>query len=170
MATGPRYAVKYRRRREGRTNYHKRRKLLLSQLPRLVVRKSNKYITAQLVDYDARGDKTLATANSSQLKKLGWKESCKNIPAAYLTGLLIGKKAIEAGIKKSIPDLGFYTITKGSKLFAVLKGAIDAGLDIPHDPKIFPSEERLTGKHIAEYLKKPSIVEDFEKIKKKILG
>ena len=44
MATGPRYAVKFRRRREGKTDYKKRLNLLKSELPRFIVRISNKYI------------------------------------------------------------------------------------------------------------------------------
>jgi len=164
MATGPRYSVDFRRRRKGKTNYAKRKKLLVKQVPRLVVRKSNKYITAHITSYDAVGDKTSVFARSSELKKLGWKYSCKNLSAAYLTGLLIGKKAIKAGVKEVILDLGLYTITKGSRLFSMLKGAVDAGLKISHDPKMFPSEERITGKHISENLPK-----DFEEVKKKIV-
>ena len=165
MATGPRYSVKFRRRREGRTNYPKRRKLLVSGLPRLIIRKSNKYIVAHISAYEQSGDKTLVFAHSSELKKFGWKHSFKNLPAAYLTGLLIGKKALKSGIKEAIIDLGIHSITKGSKLFSVLKGALDAGLNIKHNPKMFPSEERITGKHISE-----NLLKDFEEVKKKVEG
>ena len=165
MATGPRYTVKFRRRREGRTNYTKRKKLLVKRIPRLVMRKSNKYIIAQIISYEPTGDKTLVSAHSSELKKLGWSCSCKTLPAAYLTGLLLGKKAIKAGIKETILDLGIHSITKGSRLFSALNGAIDAGLIIPHDPKMFPAEERLTGKFISE-----DVAKKFEEVRKKISG
>ena len=49
MATGPRYKVPFRRRREGRTNYHLRLKLLLSRQDRVVVRKSARNIQIQLI-------------------------------------------------------------------------------------------------------------------------
>ena len=57
MATGPRYKVPFRRRREGRTDYRHRAALLRGKLPRAVVRKSNRNITVQLVTYDDKGDK-----------------------------------------------------------------------------------------------------------------
>jgi large subunit ribosomal protein L18 len=49
MGHGPRYRVPWRRRREGKTNYYKRLKLIRSGKPRLVVRRTNKYIIAQIV-------------------------------------------------------------------------------------------------------------------------
>ncbi len=160
MATGPRFSVKFRRAREGRTDYKKRIGLLKSNLPRLIIRKSNKQILTQIVLFDIKGDKIIAQASSSELKKLGWKHSLKNISASYLTGLLIGKKALEKKVPEAILDIGFYTATKGAKLFAVLKGVIDAGLKINHDPKVFPSEDRIAGKHTK--------ITDFETIKEKI--
>jgi len=163
MATGPRYTVRFRRRRSGKTNYNRRRKLLIRRIPRLVIRISNKYITAQIVNYEPIGDKTLVTVRSSELKKLGWKHDFKNLPATYLTGLLIGKKAITAGVKETILDLGLHSITKGSRLFSALKGAIDAGLNIPHDAKMFPSEERITGKFISD-----DVAKNFEEVQNKI--
>ncbi len=171
MRASPTYTVKFRRRREGKTNYKKRLALLKSEKPRLVMRKSLRYITAQIVVFDPKGDKTLVSVTSKNLKKMGWNYSCKNLPASYLTGLLIGKKALEKGIKEAVLDIGVYRSTKGNKLYAVAKGAIDAGLKVPIGEEVIPSEERIKGKHIAEYLEKfKNIQEDFEKIKKKILG
>ena len=154
MAKGPRYVVKFRRRREGITDYRKRIKLLKSKKPRLVVRKTNKYIIAHIVEFNPKGDKTLIFITSKKLKEFGWKiPSFKNTPAAYLTGLLIGKLALKKGIKEAILDIGRYPSIKGSKLYAVLKGALDAGLKIPHSKEILPSEDRIKGKHIANYMK-----------------
>lgn len=133
MATGPRFAVKFRRRRIGRTSYSKRLALLKSGAPRLVIRKSNKYITAQIVALASKGDTVLASVHSSALKKLGWAHDCKNLPAAYLTGYLLGKSA---KVKKAIADLGLYTLTKGCRIYAALSGAIDGGLEIPHSEDI----------------------------------
>ena len=81
MATGPRYNVAFRRRREGRTNYYTRRKLLASHETRAVVRRSNKNITVQFADFTMTGDKIIAAADTKQFKALGWEHSCSSIPA-----------------------------------------------------------------------------------------
>lgn len=170
--------IPYKRKKEGKTDYKKRLKLLISGTERLVVRKTNTNTIVQIVQYNDDGDKVLVTVSSSSLKKLGWKYSTSNIPSAYLTGLLAGKKAQEKKITSAIVDLGLYTPVKGSKLYAAVKGAIDSGLDIPHSEEIYPSEDRLKGKHIAEYGKtsnqfknKPTDIEEsFDDIKKKILN
>ena len=145
MKLSPTFKMPFRRRREGKTNYKKRLKLLLSKKPRLVVRKSLKYIRAQIVEFDKKGDKTLASAFSRELKKLGWKYACDNLPAAYLTGLLIGKRALEKGISEAVLDMGLYPSTKGSRIYACVKGALDAGLKIPCSEDVLPSEERIKG-------------------------
>ena len=150
MATSKSYSVKFRRRRIGKTNYKKRLAFMKSEKPRLVVRRSNKYMIAQIVNYDETGDKVLAQFNSISLKKKGWKHSCSNVPAAYLSGLEIAKLASKAKIKDAIFDMGSYTPTKGCRIYAVLKGALDGGLNIPHSEKAFPSEERLNGEHISK--------------------
>jgi len=150
MATGKSYSVKFRRRRSGKTNYKKRLAFMKSEKSRLVVRRSNKYLTVQIINYDEVGDKILAQFNSISLKKKGWKHSCTNVPAAYLSGLEIAKLANKAKIKDAIFDMWSYTPTKGCRIYAVLKGAVDGGLNIPHSEKAFPSEERLNGEHISK--------------------
>ncbi len=151
MARGPRYKVPFRRRREGKTNYRKRLKLLLSGLPRLVVRGSLKHFTAQFIEARVGGDVVLASAHSSELKKYGWKAPCGNLPAAYLTGLLAGIRAVKKGIAKAVLDIGLHRPTKGARVFAALQGALDAGVEVPHGEGILPSEDRLRGEHIASY-------------------
>jgi len=152
LAKGPRYCVPYRRRREGKTNYRLRRKLILSGLPRLVARKTLKHMIAQIIEAKVEGDYVIASAHSKQLvRDFGWLGYCGNIPAAYLTGLLCGFKALKAGVRKAILDIGLQRPSKGCRVFAVVKGCLDVGLEIPCDPSVFPSEERICGKHIAEY-------------------
>ena len=85
--------------------------------------------------------------NSKELSKFGWNFSFKNIPAAYLTGFLIAKKAKEKDVNKVIIDMGLYRSTKGSKIYAVIKGAFDYGLDIKFKENIIPTNERIEGKH-----------------------
>ena len=167
----PTYKMPFKRRRLGKTDYQQRLQLLSSQKPRLVVRKTLKYVTAQIVQFDKNGDKTLLSANSRALKKLGWTFSCDNLPAAYLTGLALGKIAKQNKIDEVILDAGLYPSTKGSKIYAVAKGAIDSGLKINVSAEILPSEERIKGQHVASYLEKfKALPENFEKIKKQIIG
>jgi large subunit ribosomal protein L18 len=151
MATGPRYKVPMRRRREVRTDYHQRLRLLKSGKPRLVARKSNKHTTAQLITPGPQGDETLASAHSSDLEEYGWEAPTGNISAAYLTGLLAGKRAVDAGLEEAVLDIGLNTATPGNKVFAVQEGAIDAGLEIPHNDSVLADWSRTRGEHIAEY-------------------
>ena len=97
MATKKPRTVLYRRKREKKTNYSKRLKLILSGKERVVLRFTNQKIIVQLVKFEAKGDKILLGADSFALKKWGWSYSCKNLPAAYLTGLMFGKEALKKG-------------------------------------------------------------------------
>lgn len=151
MAKGKGHMVPHRRRAEQKTNYRKRVGLLKSGKPRLVVRRSLNNTVCQIVDYQASGDVCRVTANSSELKKLGWNASTGNIPAAYLTGMLCAKRAVAKGIKEAILDIGLSRSTKGGRIYAALKGAVDAGLSVPHSDTILPDQSRLTGSHIAAY-------------------
>ena len=146
--------IRFRRKREKITDYNTRLTLLKSEKPRLVVRKSSASIYAQIVEYDPNGDKVLVAASSADLKKAGWKHSGKNIPAAYLIGSLVAKRAISKNVKEVVLDIGRYPATKGNKIFACLKGAVDSGLHVPHSNTIFPSKERLEGKHINDHISK----------------
>jgi len=168
-ASGPTYRVPFGRRREGKTDYRRRLKLLLSRKPRVVVRISNKYIRIQLVSADKLGDKTFVSAISSELEGYEYEGGKCNIPAAYLTGLLFGKKAKEAGFDEAILDIGLHTPIHGSKVYAALKGVIDSGMMLSHDPIVFPSDERIRGEHIANFLQKPSILDNIKKVGEKIM-
>ncbi len=150
MATGPRYRVPFRRRREGRTDYRHRAALIKSGVPRAVVRKSNKHIRVQFIDFTDKGDVVLATAVSMELEKLGWTGSGKSTPGAYLTGLLAGKRALEKGVEEAVLDIGLREPTKGAIVFAALKGILDAGIEVPHGEGMLPSQDRLVGKHMRE--------------------
>lgn len=144
--------VQFRRKREGKTNYKKRLKILKSGMPRLVIRRSLNHVSVQIVNYSPEGDKVVVTVTSKALEKMGWPVK-GNVPSAYLTGLLIGKKAADLKIKHVVLDLGMHMSIKGSRIYALVKGAIDAGMDIPCGSDIFPSEERITGKDIAAFAK-----------------
>ncbi|MBD3155074.1 MAG: 50S ribosomal protein L18 [Candidatus Aenigmarchaeota archaeon] len=182
MKLGPRYKMPFKRRFEDKTDYKKRLGLLLSGKSRLVIRTSTKHVQVQVIKYEPEGDKTLLSAHTQELKGMGWKHSTSNIPAAYLTGLLIGKKAKKKKIKSLVVDFGPQRIVKSSRLFSVLKGAIDAGLDVSCSEEVLPTEERLKGEHIVKYsegknvpknqfskVKPKNLGKDIEKIKKKIM-
>ena len=152
MATGPRYRVPFRRRKEGKTDYRSRRALVLSRLPRLVVRLTLNHIIVQIVKAEVAGDKVVASAHSRELAKTyGWQGNCRNVPAAYLTGLLCGFKATVYGVKKAVLDIGLHSPSRGARVFAALKGVLDAGVTVPHSENMLPDETRISGKHIADY-------------------
>ena len=148
MATGPRYKVAFRRRREYRTDYYARKKLLRSGESRAVVRRSNRNITIQFVDFDMEGDIVRAAASTRELRKMGWEYSCSTIPAAYLVGYLAGKRAMKDGIEYAVLDIGMQIPKHGGVLFAAVKGMADAGLEVPHSEEVLPAKDRIAGKHI----------------------
>lgn len=155
----------FKRKRIGKTNYRRRLKILLANKLRLVVRKSLKNMSAQIIEYNENGDKVLVGVHSSELKKYGYDGNKGNIPAAYLVGLLVGNKAKKKGIKELVLDMGLQNSVKGSRIYSVLKGCIDAGLEIPHSKDILPPDDRLNGKHIKDF-----DVNKFIEVKKKVLG
>ncbi len=119
----------------------------------MVVRKTNRHIIIQLVTAELDGDRTLVSANSAELETYGYKGSTSNTPAAYLTGMLFAVKAKKADYGRAILDIGLNRATPGARVFAALKGAVEAGLDVPHGEKILPSDERAKGNHIAAHNK-----------------
>jgi len=152
-----------KRRRKGKTDYKARINLLKSSLPRVVIRKTNRYILVQYVESDEAADKVISSASSRELFKYGWEKeksgSLKSIPACYLTGMLMGKK-IKG--KEVILDIGLARDTKKGRIYAVLKGLVDSGVKIKCGKKEEPGEKRLKGEHLKNKI-------DFEKIKEKIL-
>ena len=152
MAKGASYRVQPRRRREGKTDYRARKALVMSRKPRLVARSSIKNVSVQVVVAKQIGDEVLAAAHSRELKKYGWKAPGGNVLSAYLTGLLCGLKAKDAKVTEAVLDLGLVRPTKGSRSFAILSGALEAGLEIPHaEEKLM--KDRTKGDHVAKYAK-----------------
>jgi len=158
--------VDKRRRREHKTDYHKRMNALKSGRPRITFRRSNQYIIAQYISSSQAQDKVEFGVSSRDLLKYGWpqekKGSLKSIPASYLTGFLIGKRAVQ---KEGSPivDFGLQRVLHKTKTYAFLKGLIDAGMQVPAEEELFPSEDRLNGKHL-----KNDFSRSFEEIKSDI--
>ncbi len=152
MARGPRYKVPRRRRREGKTNYYKRYRMILSGKPRFVVRKTLNHVIVQIIRAEPQGDVTVAAAHSRELaKRYGWRGGLANTPAAYLTGLLAALRAKRAGITVAAPDIGLHKPTRGAIVFAAIKAANDAGLSVPVSDEVVPSDDRIRGEHIASW-------------------
>jgi len=158
---GKGHKVAFKRRRQGKTDYRQRLKLLKSRKPRIIVRKSNKNIRIQFASYEPHGDLIITTTLGSDLKKYGWDGSFCNTPASYLAGYLAGKRASKKGIKEGILDIGLYSPRKGAKIFAALKGVVDAGIEVPYSEDILPDDDRIRGSHIGKDAQ-------FEEVKKKI--
>jgi len=96
-----RYQVKYRRRREGKTDYQQRRLLItqdknkyLTPKFRLVARISNKDVTCQVVSAELQGDRTHASAYAHDLKNYGIPVGHTNYAACYATGLLCARRLL----------------------------------------------------------------------------
>ncbi len=155
MARGPRYKKAFRRRIDGKTNYHRRLKLLKSRKLRIVIRASNNHMRVQVIESKKGGDKVLLSAFSKELtKKFGWNANTGNIPAAYLTGYLAGLRAKKLDIQEAILDLGI--ISHKNRVLAAFKGILDSsGIDISYSEEFFPEglEERIKGTHIENYAK-----------------
>lgn len=135
-----------RRRHEHKTDYKARLALLESGKPRIVVRKSNRYILVQAVTTSGAQDRVIASITSKALLKKGWPAanaaSLKSLPAAYLIGFLFAQQ-LKGKCEEALFDTGMHRNIHKSRLYAVLKGLLDAGLRVPHSDEALPSEEDL---------------------------
>lgn len=150
-ATGPKYVVKFRRRRTGVTDYSARLGMLKSRDPRLVARTSNKGVLAQVISLDKGIDKVIVSADSKELKQFGWLPK-RNSPTAYLVGFLTGKKAKEKGVGAVILDVGRVTSTRNNLVYMVAKGIQDSGVECPIGEEMV-DDSRFNGSHIEAYAK-----------------
>lgn len=140
------YSKILRRLREEKTNYRRRRAMLMGKKDFITVNISNENMLVQIHAPELAGDKVIASAHSRFLLKNGWKGSRKSVSAAYLTGYFAGKKAMDKGVKDAILYSGTDSYTQ--RMAAALKGVIDAGMQIPANSETFPSDERINGQHL----------------------
>lgn len=183
-----RFQTPFRRRREGKTDYYQRKRLVTQHKAkyntpkyRLVVRFTNKDIIAQIVSSQITGDVVLTAAYSHELPRYGIEHGLTNWAAAYATGLLVARRALQklgldetyTGVEevegefelteavedgprpfKVFLDIGLQRTTTGARVFGVLKGASDGGLYVPHSPNRFPGWD-IEGEELdAELLRK----------------
>merc|ERR1711966_129389 len=173
-AYSKRFQVKFRRRREGRTDYRQRKRLCCQaknkyQSPkyRLVVRFTNRQVICQIVFSLIDGDRVLTSASSNELPRYGLKVGLKNYAAAYCTGLLCARRLLaKVGLDdvyegndevdedkrpfRALLDVGCKTTSTGCRIFGALKGAADGGLDVPHSEKRFPGYDRDSKEYDAD--------------------
>ena len=153
MAHGKNQRLRYKRRRNGETDYRRRMRMLRGGSARAVVRVTNTQTICQLVDYETSGDKITVSIDGKMLvNKFDWPldASRKSVPASYLSGYAMGKAAVAAGHDEAILDIGLASSTPGSRVFAALKGMVDAGLEIPHSDDVLPEDDRISGAHIDD--------------------
>ena len=121
--------------------------MLMGKRDFITVNITNENTQVQILKPGMAGDKVIASAHSRYLLEKGWKGSRKNVPAAYLTGYLAGKKALGQGAKDAILYTGTRKYTQ--RMAAALKGVVDAGVQVPADEETFPPEERINGEHLT---------------------
>ncbi|KAK4113513.1 hypothetical protein N656DRAFT_778296 [Canariomyces notabilis] len=122
-----RFQTKYKRRRQGKTDYYARKRLITQaknkyNAPkyRLVVRFTNRDIITQIVTSEINGDKVFAAAYSHELRAYGIEHGLTNWAAAYATGLLLARRVLKklgldedfTGVEE--PD-GEYTLTEAAE-------------------------------------------------------
>ncbi|MCP5809857.1 hypothetical protein NL321_27325, partial [Klebsiella pneumoniae] len=97
-----RYQVKFKRRREGKTDYYARKRLVVQDKNkyntpkyRLIVRLSNKDVTCQVAYSRIEGDHIVCAAYSHELPRYGVKVGLTNYAAAYSTGLLLARRLLQ---------------------------------------------------------------------------
>jgi len=142
-----------KRRREGKTNYARRKTLIRGDILFIAPRISNRNISAQIIKAQLNGDLTISSAFSKELIQYGWKGSRDNTSAAYLTGFILGLKSVIKGVNKAVLYIGNRKYIPGTRIPAIIKGTIDAGLEVSVDTETLPEEKRLKGEHIAEFAK-----------------
>jgi large subunit ribosomal protein L5e len=183
-----RYQVQFRRRREGKTDYQARKRLITQDKNkyntpkyRLVIRFTNKDIIAQIIFARIAGDVVVTSANARELPRYGVALGLTNYSAAYCTGLLLARRHLKKlGLASKYPgkeevdgedytveplktgprpfkahlDIGLVRTTTGHRVFAALKGALDGGLNVPHNEKRFYGYNKEEKKLDAALLRK----------------
>jgi large subunit ribosomal protein L18 len=154
-----------RRRKENRTDYLKRLKLLKGEKPRIVFRKTNRYIISEYIASKEAQDSVVFGFDSRILMEYGWPKNAqgglKSVTASYFTGYLTGKTIIKKKLDMPILDAGMNRAIHKNKIYAFLKGLIDSGIKINCDKEFFPEEERIKGEHLKNKI-------PFTEIKSKI--
>lgn len=140
-AYSKRYQTKYRRRRQGKTDYYARKRLVVqdkdkydSKKYRFCVRRTNRRIICQIIYATIKGDRCMAAADSFELKKYGVQAGLTNYSAAYATGLLCARRLLNsvglADMYKGIAaaDGEYYSVQEHTQERRPFKALLDVGL------------------------------------------
>jgi len=180
-----RFQTKFRRRREGKTDYYARKRLVNQDKNkyntpkhRLVVRITNRDVIAQIVYSKISGDVVRCSAYAHELPGFGFKVGLTNYAACYAVGLLLARRMLKSlkldeaykGVEevtaemyevepneegprpfRCFLDIGLQRASTGARIFGVLKGAVDGGLDVPHSEKRFPGYDNDAKEYDAEF-------------------
>jgi large subunit ribosomal protein L18 len=155
------YVRTLKRIRLDKTNYRKRAAIIIGRHSFATVKVTDQNVAAQMLKPTPTGDLVIASAHSHELAKHGWKGSTNSLPACYLTGLLMGKKALAKGSDSAVLYIGKDHFT--TRVAACAKGIADSGVNMPVSEESFPDEERISGQHIADYAQ--SLKENAEEYK-----
>lgn len=136
-----RYQVQFRRRREGKTDYYARKRLVTQDKNkyntpkyRLVVRFSNTKVTCQIAYASVNTDVILCAAYSSELPRYGVKVGLSNYASTYATGLLLARRVLtklklaDKYVGQDKPDGNFYLVEEAEGQPRPLSVILDAGL------------------------------------------
>jgi len=136
-----RFQVKYRRRREGKTDYGARRSMVSQEKSkyntpkyRFVVRVTNQRVICQVVYATIQGDRCICAADSTELKRYGVPVGLKNYPAAYCTGLLMARRllkkiGLDTMYQGKTEELGEeYHVEEDASERRPFKAALDCGI------------------------------------------
>ncbi|MGI0020218.1 MAG: 50S ribosomal protein L18 [Nitrososphaera sp.] len=143
------YVRTLKRIRLDKTNYRKRAAVIIGRHSFVTVKVTDQNVAVQMLKPTPTGDLVIASVHSHELAKQGWKGSSNSLPACYLAGLLLGKKAQAKGTNKGILYIGKDHFT--TRVAACVKGIADSGLNIPVGEESFPDGDRISGQHIADY-------------------
>jgi large subunit ribosomal protein L5e len=137
-----RFQTKYKRRRQGKTDYYARKRLITQaknkyNAPkyRLVVRFTNRDIVVQIVTSEITGDKVFCAAYAHELKRYGIKHGLTNWAAAYCTGLLIARRALsKLGLDEHFTGVeeadGEYKLTEAAEVDGEQRRPFKCYLDV----------------------------------------
>ena len=147
------YISAQRRRKEGKTDYRKRKAAIISRMILAAPRISGKNVSVQFISPEIIGDRVVISSHSRELSKYGWNGSRNSLPAAYLTGLLAGLKGVSKKVNGVVMYVGVARFVNGSRLASIVKGIQDSGIKIVADEASLPTDDRIRGEHIAAYSK-----------------
>merc|ERR1712086_1225243 len=174
-AYSKRMQVKPKRRRQGKTDYYARRRLVMqdknkydSKKYRLVARRTNAKIIAQIIYSTMTGDRVLCAADSTELKNHGLTAGLTNYASCYATGLLLSRRLLKqvglGDMYGSNSDVNgeYFNVDDDVQEKRPFKALLDGGINVPHNTKRFPGYSRAQVKQVVN--KRGKKTDDTERV------